>query len=101
MCRQARRIRETRLKLDKDQAAGSDLGGIVYDKKLKRGKDGLFTRYVGQNARGTPEKFRLGYEQEAAEERIRLIAALWTEIEGRTPSGHRPSWDLSRRPSKN
>jgi len=65
----------------------------VYDKKLKRGKDGLFTRYVGQNARGTPEKFRLGYEQEAAEEKIRLIAALWSEIEGRTPSGHRPTWN--------
>ena len=65
----------------------------MYDKKLKRGKDGLFTRYVGQNARGTPEKFRLGYEQEVAEERIRLIAALWTEIERRTPTGHRPGWD--------
>ena len=57
----------------------------MYEKKLKRGKDGLFTRYVGQNARGVPEKFRLGYDQDAAEEKVRLIAALWTEIEGRTP----------------
>ncbi len=38
----------------------------MYDKKLKRGKDGLFTRYAGQNTRGTPEKFRLGYEPEVA-----------------------------------
>jgi hypothetical protein len=65
----------------------------VYDKKLKRGKDGLFTRYVGQNARGTPEKFRLGYEQAAAEEKVRLIAALWSEIESELP---RPFWDSAR-----
>jgi hypothetical protein len=65
----------------------------VYEKKLKRGKDGLFTRYVGQNGRGVPEKFRLGYDQVIAEEKVRLIAALWTEIAGRTPPGHRPSWD--------
>jgi hypothetical protein len=87
----------------------------LYDKKLKRGKDGLFTRYVGQNARGTPEKFRLGYEQDAAEEKVRLIAALWSEIESdlprrtfapgdrekpeETPSWteeHRPYWDSAR-----
>ncbi|SIN88664.1 hypothetical protein SAMN05444166_1446 [Singulisphaera sp. GP187] len=64
----------------------------MYDKKLKRGKDGLFTRYVGQNGRGVPEKFRLGYEQDAAEEKVRLITAIWQEIEGRL-SGQRPSWD--------
>jgi hypothetical protein len=64
----------------------------VYDKKLKRGKDGLFTRYVGQNGRGVPEKFRLGYELDAAEEKVRLISAIWQEIESRL-SGQRPSWD--------
>lgn len=65
----------------------------MYDKKLKRGKDGSFTRYIGQNARGVPEKLRLGYDQEAPEQEVRLMAALWTEIEGRTSSHFRPSWD--------
>ncbi len=65
----------------------------MYDKKLKRGKDGLFTRYIGQNSRGVAEKFRLGYDQEAAEQKVRLIAALWTEIEKHAPPGHKPSWD--------
>jgi hypothetical protein len=74
----------------------------VYDKKLKRGKDGSFTRYIGQNARGVPEKLRLGYDQEAAEEKVRLIAALWTEIEGRAPLKSGPlgierAWMLPRR----
>lgn len=64
----------------------------VYDKRLKRGKDGLYTRYVGQNQYLVPEKFRLGYDPEAAVERLRLIAALWTEIEGRIPPGFKPFW---------
>ena len=63
----------------------------MYDKKLKRGKDGLFIRYIGQNDKGTPEKFRLGYDPLVAEERVRLIAALWQEIEERTST--RPFWD--------
>jgi len=63
----------------------------MYDKKLKRGKDGLFVRYIGQNDKGTPEKFRLGYDPLVAEERVRLIAALWQEIEERTSA--RPFWD--------
>ena len=49
----------------------------MYDKKLKRSKDGLFIRYIGRNDKGTPEKFRLGYDPLVAEERVRLIAALW------------------------
>ena len=65
----------------------------MYDKKLKRGKDGLFNRYVGQNQRGVPEKFRLGYDPEAAAERVRLIAALWTETTSQFPRDIRPSWD--------
>jgi hypothetical protein len=52
----------------------------VYDKKLKRGKDGLFTRYLGQNEKGVPEKFRLGYDPDNAAERLRCIAALWAEV---------------------
>jgi integrase len=65
----------------------------VYDKKLKRGKDGLFTRYVGQSRKGLPEKFRLGYDLEAAEQKILLIAALWKGIEEFTPKEFRPFWD--------
>ena len=53
----------------------------MYEKKLKRSKDGLFIRYIGRNQKGTPEKFRLGYDPLLAEERVRLIAALWHEIE--------------------
>jgi len=63
----------------------------MYDKKLKRSKDGLFIRYIGRNDKGTPEKFRLGYDPLVAEERVRLIAALWQEIEERTSA--RPFWD--------
>jgi len=65
----------------------------MYDKKVKRGTDGLFIRYLGCNDKGAPEKFRLGYEPEAAEERVRLIAGLWREIEDRTPEGFKPFWD--------
>ena len=65
----------------------------MYDRKLKRGKDGLFTRYVGQNERDVPEKFRLRYDPEAAAERVRLIAALWTETTSQFPRDIRPSWD--------
>ncbi len=65
----------------------------MYDKKLKRGKDGLFTRHLGQNRRGVAEKFRLGYNLEAAEQKVRLIAALWTEVEKRSPPGSKPFWD--------
>ncbi len=53
----------------------------MYDKKLKRGKGGSFIRYIGRNPKGTPEKFRLGYDPLVAEGRVRLIAALWREIE--------------------
>lgn len=66
----------------------------MYDKKLKRGKDGLFTRYLGQNQRGVPEKFRLGYDPEAAAERLRLIAALWDEI-GENAPGFKQYWKPS------
>ena len=65
----------------------------MYDKKLKRGKDGLFVRYIGQNDKGTPEKFRLGYDPLVAEERVRLIAAMWREIEERNPDSFKPFWD--------
>lgn len=65
----------------------------MYDKKLKRGKDGLYTRYVGQNQRGVPEKFRLGYDQQAAEERLKLISALWTEIENYGQRDSKKFWD--------
>ena len=65
----------------------------MYDKKLKRGKDGLYTRYVGQNQRNVAEKFRLGYDPEIAQERLRLIAAIWNGIEDRYPSEFRPFWD--------
>jgi hypothetical protein len=68
----------------------------MYDKKLKRSKDGLFVRYIGANAKGTPEKFRLGYDPLAADERVKLIAALWQEIEERRRlSGSQPFWDQS------
>jgi hypothetical protein len=63
----------------------------MYEKKLKRGKDGLFIRYIGRNQKGTPEKFRLGYDPLQAEEKVRLIGALWREIENFR--GERSSWD--------
>jgi hypothetical protein len=53
----------------------------MYEKKLKRSKDGLFIRYIGRNQKGTPEEFRLGYDPLQAEEKVRLIGALWREIE--------------------
>jgi Phage integrase family len=65
----------------------------MYDKQVKRGKDGLFVRYIGRNPKGTPEKFRLGYDPLVAEERVRLIAAIWREIEERAPDSFKPFWD--------
>lgn len=65
----------------------------MYEKELKRGKDGKILRYIGQNDRGVPEKFRLGYDMDVAEERLKLIAALWKEVERHTPPGHDSFWD--------
>src|SRR3974377_1521410 len=66
-------------------------GCVMYEKKLKRSKDGFFIRYIGRNVKGTPEKFRLGYDPLQAEEKVRLIGALWREIENFR--GERSFWD--------
>ncbi len=34
----------------------------TYEKRAKRGKNGAVVRYIGQNIKGLPEKFRLGYD---------------------------------------
>ena len=59
----------------------------TYNKKPKRGKDGAIVRYIGKNQNGMPTKFRLGYDLKEAERRIKLIEALWAEIEKRN-DGH-------------
>ena len=56
----------------------------TYNKKLKRGKDGVVVRYIGRNQKGVPEKFRLGYDLTEAERRSQQIAALWAELEGQS-----------------
>lgn len=66
----------------------------MYNKKLKRGKDGQVVRYIGTNEKGTPEKFRLGYDLPVAEERLKLIAALWHELEEGEIRGYKPFWKL-------
>jgi integrase len=55
----------------------------TYSKKLKRGKGGVIVRYIGQNQKGVPEKFRLGYDLAEAERRVELITALWAEMESK------------------
>lgn len=65
----------------------------MYDKELRRGKDGKITRYVGQNSRGVPEKFRLGYDMDVAQKRLNLIAALWHEVEHRQRHNGKTFWD--------
>ena len=67
----------------------------TYEKELKRSKDGSITRYVGRNSIGMPEKFRLGYDLEAAQTRVLLILAIWEDIEDRTPPGQRSFWDAA------
>jgi Phage integrase family len=66
-----------------------------YDKELKRSKDGTIIRYVGYNAQGVPEKFRLGYDMDKAKFSENLIRSMWVEIEGRTRKSERASWDAS------
>ena len=53
----------------------------TYEKRAKRGKNGAIVRYIGQNIKGIPEKFRLGYDLAEAERRIKLIEALWSHME--------------------
>ena len=65
----------------------------MYEKKLKRSKDGMYRRYVGQNSRGVPEKFCLGYDLGEAEKRLNLIAAIWEQIAEFKSPGY--SWDHS------
>jgi hypothetical protein len=55
----------------------------TYEKRLKRGKDGLIVRYVGKNQKGVKEKFRLGYDLAEAGRRVGLIQALWAEMENK------------------
>ncbi|MFM9962533.1 MAG: hypothetical protein ACKV2Q_15075 [Planctomycetaceae bacterium] len=67
----------------------------TYEKELKRSKDGSITRYVGRNSNGMPEKFRLGFDMEAAQTKVLLILAIWDDIEGRTTTGQRSFWDAA------
>lgn len=64
----------------------------LYDKRLKRSKDGSIVRYIGKNEKGVPEKFRLGYDLAEATRRERLIKALWEEID--YGSSHIPGVNL-------
>ena len=66
-----------------------------YEKELKRSKDGSIIRYVGYNLQGVPEKFRLGYDMNAAKSREAMIRAMWDEIEGRPRGSERASWDVA------
>ena len=54
---------------------------VTYNKKAKRSKDGAIQRYIGKNRNGVPTKFRLGYDLKEADRRIKLIEALWAEVE--------------------
>jgi len=65
----------------------------TYDKKVKRSKDGAIVRYIGQNQKAIPEKFRLGYDPREAARRIELIQALWAELENRIHGYPFPFWE--------
>ena len=56
----------------------------TYQKKLKRAKDGCYVRYIGKNASGQAEKFRLGFDLGEAEKREALILELWAHQERHT-----------------
>jgi hypothetical protein len=56
----------------------------TYQKKLKRAKDGCYVRYIGKNASGQSEKFRLGFDLSEAEKREALILELWAYQERHT-----------------
>ena len=55
----------------------------TYDKKLKRGKNGV-VRYIGRNHKGHAEKFLLGFDLKEAERREALIRELWAHQEKHT-----------------
>ena len=56
----------------------------TYQKKLRRSKDGCYVRYIGKNAKGQSEKFRLGFDAQEAEKREVLILDLWEHQERHT-----------------
>lgn len=49
----------------------------VYDTELKQDKDGTWYRWLGENEKGTSQKFRLGRDKAEAKRRLRLIVALY------------------------
>lgn len=50
----------------------------IYETDLKRDSDGTWYRWLGENAEGTKQKFRLGQEKSEAERRIKLILAIYS-----------------------
>lgn len=49
----------------------------IYETELKQDKDGAWYRWVGVNAKGTKQKFRLGKDKTEAKRRLRLVIALF------------------------
>ena len=57
-----------------------------YDKKLKRGKNGI-SRYVGKNRKGNSEKFYLGFDLKAAKAIAKEPPVLPPTYIGKTNAG--------------
>lgn len=49
----------------------------IYETELKKDKDGAWCRWVGKDAKGTKQKFRLGKDKAEAKRRLRLVIALF------------------------
>ena len=48
-----------------------------YETELKQDSDGTWIRWLGENQKGTKQKFRLGKDKAEAKRRLRLILALY------------------------
>lgn len=68
----------------------------MYEKSLKRKKDGSFERWLGVNLRGTKQVFRMSaaISQEEAEWRWKQIEALWQQIESEVVAPDAPVQSL-------
>jgi len=49
----------------------------IYETELKEDKDGSWFRWLGEDEKGTKQKFRLGKDKQEAKRRLRLIVSLF------------------------
>ena len=65
----------------------------MYEKDLKRGKDGLFVRYIGRNDKGNAREVPTGLRPPCRREASAAHRRPMAESEERTIKGYKPFWE--------